>query len=361
MLKIMTFGLSVICVLTAIWFWSKETESTLDVSAVSTKLDTIESRIQVAGRVTTKRKVVLASVVVGEITEIHVKENDVVSAGQVLLRLDDRKAVAEVKLAEASLLQVREEYLQAERKLEHKRKLFDLGGISLDEIEDAKTDVLTAKARIDESSQKLEIAKLDLDKYTIKAPFSGVITRSEVYQGQRVYLETELLELVDLDALEVEAEVDAVDIGLIRLGQKAMVSSDSLPGKIWLGEVAQLGSAVRSDETEKTNDVLVSMSISTDLSMLRMGEQVDIDVTLASRQNTLVLPFNAVLARDGNTLVALAEDGRVRYRKVVTGIESLTHTEILQGLEEGQNVLVLYGEDVSEGTEVRLTASKSSM
>jgi membrane fusion protein, multidrug efflux system len=340
----------------AYWAWSAGSNSPIEASVVNVEKAPIESRIQVTGKVTTKRKVMLAPLVQSEVTQIFVKENDVVTSGEVLLRLDNRKAEAEVKLAQASLAQKREEYLQAQRKLKNKRQLTDLGGVSVEEIQNVETEQALAKAKVQEYSQRLEVAKIDLDNYIIKAPFAGVITRSNVYKGQRVYPGNELFVLADVESLEVEAEVDAGDIRSIHEGQKAEVSSDSFSDKAWIGSIVEIGSAVRTDETETTKKyVPVSIHLLNKLSELRIGEQVDIDIILQENPSALVLPFNAVLKQNGDAKVAIAVNGRVHYEKIVTGIESLTHTEILQGVGEGQKVLILSGsKKIPEGAKIVL-------
>lgn len=196
-----------------------------------------------------------------------------------------------------------------------------------------------------------------LDNLNVTAPFAGLITLSPVRAGQWIIVPPEaLFTLADLERREIEVQIDADDSAGIAAGQEVTLSSDAFPGRQWSERVMRLAPSVEKEEA--ANTVNVYLSLGKAAPPLRLGQQVDVKIRTAFRPKALKVPFAALISKDEKTWVAVIEQGRVKLLPVVTGIEDLTHTEILQGVRAGQQVILAEGKTLNEGDRVRVEERK---
>lgn len=328
------------------------TERPVPVRTTTIKPGNLHAELLAVGTITSRHQVDISANTQGVVTEILVEENQSVNKGDVLLRVDDREAKAEIDKFKAILLRYQTEAERAERNLNSLVKILNEGGEARQTVEDAESELKITRARIQEIKKELELAALQLEKMTIHSPFTGVITSRSAEIGQRVTSGSTLFTLTDAAALEVEVDVDASDIADVAVGQKVLVSSDSFPGKSWSAEVIELGSAVFRDKKENTNFITIRIGFISESGSLRVGEQIDAKIRTASRKNTLKLPFSAVIQRNNKTFVAIIQGERLAYIPVETGLENLTHIEILDGIESGDEIALVKGRRLKMGTKV---------
>ena len=306
--------------------------------------------ITVPGRVLSKQRVNISSEHTGRTVEILVKEGDRVKVGQLLAKMDDRELGSRHNRAKASLTDAREGVALAERTLARLRKAYKKGAVARRFVEDAEVDLSTARSRASIAVEEAKSANLSLSKQQITAPFTGIITAKFAEVGQWVGPSESLFTLVDESRREIEVRVDAADSVSIDVGQVVAVTSDAFPGLEWYESVSRLGTAANNDRS--SNSVKVYISLGDDAPTLRFGQQVDADIRTAWNPNTLKVPFEALINRDGKTLVAVLRDGQVILRQVETGIEDFSMVEVKQGLTEGEQVILSKGQFLQNGDKV---------
>jgi len=310
------------------------------------------STISVTGNVVPAREVELCSQAPGIITAVHVKEGDIVRRGQTLATLDAREAHAVASKIKANLQVAEEELAQAQRLLEKIRKLYNAGGEPRQAVEDAESRQRTAENKVEAAREDQRIAHIGLANTRIQAPFAGLITIVTAQIGQWTLPGNRLLTLADHDKREIDAKVDAGDGGLVQVGQQANITSDAFPDQQWREKVLRLAPAI--DKNEKSNEFSVRLSFGAFAPPLRLGQQVDVKIQLASKADAIKIPISTLMNRDGVTVIMVVRDGRVHFAPVRTGIEDMSNTEIVEGVQPGDRVILPEGKSFTEGEHVRI-------
>jgi RND family efflux transporter MFP subunit len=342
--------LAVIGLVAVLWLWNIYFDKGKPVETVAVKSGEIYQSITVPGRVVSKQRTNVSSSYAGRIIKIFVKEGDRVKTGQTLAQLDDREMVSRLNRARANLANARESVVQAERNLNRLNKAYKNGAVARQFVDDAEVDLRSARSKAGISESEVRSATLDVNKQKITAPFSGTITARYAELGQWVGPTETLFTLVDESQREIEVRVDAADSVAINVGQVVAVSSDAFPGLEWKESVTRLGTA--ADNKNHSNSVKVYVSLGGDAPSLRIGQQVDTDIRTAWNPNTLKVPFEALINRDGKTYVAVLNRNHVELTPVETGIEDFSMVEVKQGLTEGQIIILAKGQFLKNGEKV---------
>jgi HlyD family secretion protein len=333
--------------------------------------------------------VIVGSQLSGQIDALHADFNQPVRQGDLLARIDPRTfearvqqaradvAVAAATLAqrEAELASARVTLAQAERELNRRQALRDRGHVSQSELDADLTRVETGRAGIDiaaaavanaeallaQRRSALAQAELDLERTEIRAPITGTVVNRTIQRGQTVAASLQAPELFqiaeDLHRMKVEASVDEADIGLVAEGMPCRFTVDAFPDRGFVGTVSQ----VRIAPDRLLNVVTYRVIITTandDLALLP-GMTANVEIVLGARDDVLRVP-NAALryepregrqgadaadAADGRAASAEArvwvlQGGEPAPRPVRTGLAGDLMTEILEGLAEGDEVIV---------------------
>lgn len=306
--------------------------------------------ITVPGRIVSKQRVNVSPARAGRLVEILVKEGDKVKKGQVLAKIDDRELKSRLNRAKANLKAARDDISLAQRTLARLRKAYAKGAVARHFVEDAEVELRTARTKAGIVVEQVRSATLEFDNQKIKAPFAGTVTARYAEIGQWVGPTETLFTLVDEGQREIEVRVDAADSVAIDVGQVVVVSSDAFPGLEWQESVVRLGS--EAGNKRHANSVKVYISLGNDAPVFRYGQQVDAEIRTAWNPNTLKVPFEALISRDGQTMVAVLKNGRVHMKTVETGIEDFAMAEIKQGLTAGEKVILSKGMVLQDGDRV---------
>lgn len=266
------------------------------------------------GVVESVREVVLSSRIAGEIVEITIEDGDRASAGEVLVRMNDRKVAAQVELSEARLLAaqagLREQssgfrkedvaagdsavqraaavFEQAEIEAERQKRLLEKGATTRVEWEKAEESrrvaqaqlaelkaqqdklqrgsrretVEQARAGVAEIRAELKYQRALLADYSVASPFDALVIERFVEPGESVDIAAPLLSLIDPDHPRIHAEVEESDVGRVVLDQHVMVTVDNVPGKVYSGKVYRIFPTV-SRKSQRTFDPMASFDINT--------------------------------------------------------------------------------------------------
>jgi RND family efflux transporter MFP subunit len=330
--------------------WNMYFNKGLAVETAFVESGEIFQSITVPGRLVSKQRVDVSPARAGRLVEVLVEEGDRVSKGEVLAKLDDRELLSRLKVAKANLTNASEGIVLAERTLKRLRKAHDKGAVARRFVEDAEVDLRAAKAKAGVAVEEVHSATLDFNSQKISAAFAGTVTSRLAEIGQWVGPSDTLFTLVDESQREIEVRVDSADSVAIDIGQVVAVSTDAFPGLEWEESVVRLGTA--TDNNKNANSVKVYISLGKDAPLLRIGQQVDADIRTAWNPNTLKVPFEALITRDGQTMVAVLSEGQVRMKAVEIGIEDFAMAEIKQGLNEGEMVILTKGMPLQNGDKV---------
>jgi multidrug efflux pump subunit AcrA (membrane-fusion protein) len=342
-----------------------------------------------SGNIGVSREASLAFGSGGKVDKIYVEEGDKVSKGDVLAKLDTAAlelAVTQAELAletaEYNLAKAQEIYTkpdingaraavhEAEAYLEYAKHMLEVEANTEKDIEIWENEVYQAELNLARAKQKLEAmlaggdpqevslrrleveaarqaldqAQKQLAEATITAPFDGLVAAINVKEGDIIPSPTMapkiIIYLIAPGSMELTAEVDEIDVPDVKPGQSAIISVDALPEEQFAGVVTSIGSM----PIVEAGVVLYEVKISLDVpegSRLKLGMSATADIIIQQREGVLLVPDRAI-ERDsqGNTMVKVMVNGQIEQRSVVTGISDGLQTEISDGLDEGEMVVV---------------------
>jgi HlyD family secretion protein len=145
--------------------------------------------------------------------------------------------------------------------------------------------------------------------------------------------------MIAIEGLFVSAPIDEVDAPAVQVGMKARISLDAFPGRFFAGHVSRIAPYVLEIEKQaRTVEIEVDFVEAEDCAELLPGYSADAEIILDSRENTLRVPTEAIL--QGSRVLVVAEDRLLVERHVEIGLSNWKFTEILSGLEEGEQVVL---------------------
>jgi HlyD family secretion protein len=148
-----------------------------------------------------------------------------------------------------------------------------------------------------------------------------------------------LFTMVDVDRLYVRSTVDEFDARQIRLGQDVRVRLEALPGRTLRGRLYKISPAV-SGERQEARTFSIRVALEEGKEFVKPGMSADVEVIVATRSSALFVPTQAILEREGRKRVYVVVEGRARATNVKLGESNWSSTEILEGLGEGDRIIV---------------------
>ncbi len=370
--------LLILCTGLAWWWW--QVARGPEVAAYRLELRPLVQRVVASGEVGNQSVAQVGSEITGVVTERYVREGDSVQAGQLLLRLQDdeqraRLAEAEAALrqltdslrpqAEAALREARHNHAQALREYQRREALRQRQLLSLEQLEQARRIERSLRVALERAElaaaalapggseqqvleQRLQAARANLAKTRIHAQVAGTVQNRAVEPGDLVQPGRTLLQIARADSREIILPLDEKNIAALALGQPAQVAADAYPEQWLAARVSFIAPNV--DSSRGTLDVHLELLEAADF--LRYGMTVSVNIETARREQALVLANDALLQRQGRQAqVQRVRDGRVEALSVRLGLQGDSHSEVLDGLAEGD---LLLAEPAQVGQQVRV-------
>lgn len=326
-----------------------------------------------AGTIEACRRAGISPSIGGQISSLPVKEGDNVEAGQLLMALWNKDVEAQYLLAEsefdaakANVNQVCVRAEVAQREAERQKKLREKN-LSSEEVVDRaigearaqRAACNAAKATADVSEAKLVVIRAELERTRLTAPFAGIVAEvngeiGEFVTPSPIGIPTPpAVDLMDISCLYVSAPIDEVDAPRIRVAMRAKITLDALAGELFEGSVKRIAPYVLEVEKQaRTVAVEVNFVCPQDCVNMLPGYSADIEVILDEEQNALRVPTEAVL--EGSQVLVFTADERLEQREIATGLRNWEWTQVVDGLAEGDEVVVsVEREGVEDGVAAR--------
>jgi len=343
-----------------IWHYTRPVPVEIVIRPVETgQVDKIVANTR-AGTVEACRRAKLSPSIGGQIAKLPVKEGDSVTAGQLLLELWNDDLVAQTVLAQSEVTsaesRAKSACLQAEvaqREADRQIKLRRSGSASEEQADKTITraqslqaECKAARAVVETSRARVGVAKANLDRTRLTAPFSGIIAQingelSEFVTPSPIGIPTPpAVDIVDISCFYVTAPIDEVDAAAIDVGLPAIISLDAFGDRHFSGRVRRIAPFVLDREKQaRTVDVEVEFTWTEDFKHLLAGYSADVEIVLDARKNTLRIPTHAIL--DGKRVFVYLPDRKViRERSIQAGLSNWEYTEVISGLKPGEQVVV---------------------
>jgi RND family efflux transporter MFP subunit len=286
----------------------------------------------------------------GTVTEVLVDEGNNVTKDQVLARLDAPSLESSVETAELGV-EIAEEGVKAAR-AQYEIALINLdeGGVLPGESEEvlelrvdaARASWETAKLNLEIAELSLESAELNLEKaVVIVAPFDGVVADISITEGKEIStatLATPAISLVDTSEIEMRGFIDEIDIAIVQLGQEANIILDALPDEEVKGSVAFISPVGTTLAGVVSYDTTITLE--NPVAELRDGMSATAEIIIERRDDVLSIPNRYIRGTLENPIVVVLVDGQQEEREITLGLTDGINTEILSGLQEGEEVVL---------------------
>jgi len=363
----------------------------------------LEALVSASGKVQPKKLVNISADTVGRVTKLSVEEGDVVKKGQFLLQIDPENLESAVELSAAGLAAGREAVQSTRVAVETARANLNLAEQNItrlarlhrdklisqevldraeaelkvrrSELEARETEVRAQEQRLEQEVAALRSARHNLSKVTLDSPMDGLVSRLNIEEGETVLVGTMnnpgtvLLIVADMSVVQAELEVDETDIIDVALGQPANVTIDAFPDREFTGRVTKIGSSSLETQAQQRQATMFEVEVTLDTEVLeaRPGFSCTADITTATRVDAIAVPIQALTVREvypdseGNLHartrdeewppsptvegdevegVFVVRDGRAHFTPVKIGIAGEQHFEVLEGLKEGDEVVL---------------------
>jgi RND family efflux transporter MFP subunit len=307
----------------------------------------LDAVVSSTGTIKAERTATVSSEVPGRVLEVAVDVGQRVERGQELARLNDRDVRLQIQEARSSLTP--EQVAIARDDYDRKKRLFESGVVTRSMFDQSKNAYLSLESSFKSLQAKVGLLEEQLAKARVVAPMTGVVAQRMVAAGEVVGPGTPLFVVDAMDEVLLEAELSDRDIVKIQQGQQVEVTSDAFRGRSFAGRVEIIGSAANP----VTKTFLVQARIpNTDLA-LRSGMIASMRIVLASSKG-LVVPAEALIRppAEGAAEVWVVSEGVVRRTPVRIGQQLDREVEVLEGLREGDLVVVYGKERLSDGAAV---------
>lgn len=307
-----------------------------------------KSIVSATGTIKPLNSVEISSKITALIKEIPVKENETVRAGDILVVLEDKEL-------ETRLDQARYKVNNAKTKYERTAYLHSIGAKSDQDLDDALLEYQTA-------SSSLAGVQSNVDDTVILAPMDGVVVGEPKTVGtlvaQGVNNPTVIMTIADLSKKQISAKVDETDIGRVKVGQKAMFTVDAYTGKSFTATVTNISqtdvdSSWSSSSSSSAAVIYYNVTLDADdpENLLKPAMTARVDITVAEKENALMVPLAALKTSSEGQYVTLAKpDGTVEKVTVKTGIYSGDKVEVTEGLAEGDQLVVSYSKPAEKSS-----------
>jgi HlyD family secretion protein len=378
----------------------------------------LEAVVSASGKIQPKRLVNISADSPGRVVDLAVNEGDRIKKGQFLLQIDPKSlrtrvdsGAASLQAAQMSLDQSRQsvetsrvQLEQAQQTLKRQQDLWARQLTTREALDKATNDVKTAQSalqerehaadaqasRIQQERAGLESARYDLTKVRIESPIDGIVTRRNIQEGETAVTGTMnnagtvLLTLADMSVIQAEVEVDETNIPSVQFGQKATITIDAMPDRMFTGHVSEIGNspiqatgAAANNTTQATNFKVVVV-LDEEVPDVRPGFTATADIVTATRKGAVAVPIPAVAVREliydangqivreprtdkkrapapdpaappaelkpGQTRketegVFVLKEGRAEFVPIKVGIAGDRYFEVVSGLKDGDQVI----------------------
>ena len=323
----------------------------IGVRVVPVRRGDIRSVVRAVGTLTAVREATVSSRVAGRIATFPLDVGDATEAGAVVVELEPEEFALAVLQAEAAVRSAAARLEGAKLLRGRTQELSSQSIASPQSLDMAANAESVAAAGVAEARAALAIARDHMAQSVIRAPLAGRVAHTHANTGEWIAPGQPLLHLVNLDTIEVDVTVSEKRIADIRAGQAVTVRVDGFPARTFSGAVHSLSPTV--DPVSRTFTVTVRLE--NPEGRLRPGMFARVEIAIGQRSGTLILPRHALLEREGTLWAVRITSGRAERVSITPGYRYGDRVEVLDGLSEGDQVVIEGAYGLANGAKVHVT------
>ncbi len=391
-------GLLVIVLVVLVVLGSKK-DPVITVQTEKVARRSITQVVTATGKIFPEVQVIITPEVSGEVIQLPVKEGQRVKKGQLLMSIkpDFYKAIRDQ--AAAGLASSRASLSRTQSDFKRVKDLFAKGLVSEAELEISRSQFEVNKAQNEQAEASLNQANENLRKTTIYSPMDGTVSQLKVELGERVlgtsqFQGTTVMTIADLSRMEARVDVGENDVVLISLSDTARIDIDAFPDRKFDGVVYEIANTAKTKglgTQEEVTNFEVRIRIVEKDAPLRPGMSMTSKIETETKQNVIAVPIQSVTTRTpkeekekekeqaegeaspgqekpkreskAKEVVFVVENGVAKMVTVKRGIADESHAEILEGLEEGKEVVSgsfkAISRELEEGSKLKVEKAKA--
>jgi len=344
-------------------------------TAVARQME-IEKRIELSGVLVPSQTAEIASKTGGQIIFLGSRVGDRVKKDQVLIQLDTEALNGQKLAAEANLQAARAAAESAANQAAISKINLDAAQLNFDRTQQLFASGAVSQSSMDEAKDKLDIAsqqfatasgparsqaaaavnsayanlkniEVQLGNTTIRSPIAGIITTQNVNPGQVVTANTTLITLVDTSSLKLKTAIGQDRVTQLTPGQQVSIYVDSYNDRSFVGTISSIGPIAVS--TGEVFPVEITLSNEDGL-MAGMSARS----TLIIKAQGIAVPLTAVQQENGQSFLFVAKEGQINRRLVRTGFGNDTEVLVLEGITEGEQVVITSLNSLTDGMQVKI-------
>ena len=312
--------------------------------AVAVRVATVEKKVvdldfNANGNFAANQELNFLSENAGRVNAIYVKEGDRVSKGQVLARIDAEIINTDRETAEAN-------YQNALKDEARYQSSYQTGGVTQQQLDQAKLATKNAKLRLQASQRKLSDAN-------IKSPINGIVNKKYIEVGAFVTAQgTQLFELVDVSKLKLKVNVNEGQVANLKLGDKIDIKSTVFPTEKFSGKITFI-----APKADATLNFPIEIEVANNTkNSLKAGMYGTAVFNFPQQAPSILVPRTSFVGSVSSNQVFVLDktNNTAKVRNVVTGRILGENVEILDGLKEGETVITSGQINLAEGTPVSI-------
>lgn len=278
----------------------------------------------------------VVSKVNGVVEKLNVEEGYKVKAGQPLAILDDRQYRLEMNRAKAELDKLQNDFRRSQ-------ELYDKKLISAEAYENLKYQLESQQAAF-------ELSKLNHEYTTIRAPIDGIVSKRLIKVGNMIRVNDPVFTITDFDPLLAIVYIPEHEMQKIHHQQSVEFEADAIPGKSFQGQVERISPVV----DPQTGTFKVTIEVDDPSGQLKPGMFTRIRIVYDTRQNTLLVPKEAIISEDGVNSVYIIDNKMSFKREVRTGYANGSKIEIVSGLKQGDTIVTIGQSSLKDSSRVEI-------
>ena len=328
------------------------------------KVEPLAQKVPVLGRLVARQAGMVAARINGPVEAFHVEVGDEVEIGQVIAEINSNylaaernQTAAELAKAQAARSTAIAQLTLSEQELERLAGLKKSAAFSQARFDDAQQNVAISEARVKETEADvlaaradLELKDINLSYAEIRAPYSGVISERMTETGAYLKTGDPVVRMVGDRALEIEADVPFKRLSGISEGVTVGIVLDD--GTTHAATVRAV--VPEENPLTRTRAVRFVPDFGETIKRLATEQSVTVYIPASAPRNVLTVHKDAVITRGPRTLVYVVKDDTAEVRQITLGDPTGSRYEVLDGLSEGESVVVRGNERLRPGDKVRV-------
>lgn len=351
----------------------------------------IQSAFFTSGMMTYKTQAKLSPEIIAKVSQIYVNEGQPVKTGQLLIKLDDSAAKAELNQAQVQVAQatiewqrIKTEAAMRQREAERQKLLMEAGLVRAEAYEPYRQAAQAASLQADYAEKSILQAKSvvalrqkTLERTEIRSPIDGLVISSQIKVGETAVASSismagsSLMTVADPNSIIVETQIAEFDIGRIRLNQTANITTRAIPNEVFTGKVYNIarttsGEGKTGADAKSLKTVAVQIMLDRTHPDFISGMSCDVALTEAAQRNAVLIPLTALRVESDNSVVKFDQQKRRYYVWQVKNAQAVKvllelgyadefKQEVRKGLKAGDEIITgpaAYLETLKDGASV---------